>query len=341
MALKSLRIFISSPGDVAEERLIARRTIGRLDSQVGDLLQLEAVFWEHHPLLATSSFQEQLPNPSDTDIVISILWSRLGTVLPKHIRRPDGTTYASGTEFEFEDAMEGYRRAGKPQILVYRKTAKPDWSGDATVAASQLKQQQALEGFLAKWFANREDGSLKAAFHPFGSPADFEELLEAHLMRLIEEHLPSGVRIRASAPTWRRGSPFRGLQPFEAEHAPVFFGRTGAVASILLKLRRQADRGTAFVLTVSASGAGKSSLLRAGVLPLLLQPGVVGHASQWRHAIMRPSEGQGDLSLALTRALQSPSALPSLQDGDPSTLVERVRSALEHYKNSQPGLQES
>ena len=337
MALKTLTVFISSPGDVAEERLIARRTIGRLDSQVGDVLHLEAVFWEHHPLLATSSFQEQLPNPSDADIAISILWNRLGTVLPNHIRRPDGTTYASGTEFEFEDAMAGYRRAGKPQLLVYRKTAKPDWSSDATIAAGQLQQQQALERFLAKWFANSDDGSLKAAFHPFASPADFEELLEAHLVRLIEQHLPPGVRLRTSAPTWRSGSPFRGLQPFEAEHAPVFFGRTAAVASILLKLRRQADRGKAFVLTVSASGAGKSSLLRAGVLPLLLQPGVVGRASQWRHAIMRPSEGQGDLSLALTRALQSPGALPSLQEGDPSSLVERIRTALEHCKGTQPG----
>jgi tetratricopeptide (TPR) repeat protein len=337
MALKTLRIFISSPGDVAEERLIARRAIGRLDSQVGDLLHLEAVFWEHHPLLATSSFQEQLPNPSETDIVISILWSRLGTVLPKHIRRPDGTTYASGTEFEFEDAMEGHRRAGKPQLLVYRKTAKPDWSGDATVAASQLEQQQSLERFLTKWFANGDDGSLKAAFHPFATPADFEELLEAHLVRLVEQYLPAGVSIRASAPIWRNGSPFRGLQPFETEHAPVFFGRTAAVASILLKLRRQADRGKAFVLTVSASGAGKSSLLRAGVLPLLLQPGVVGRAGQWRHAIMRPSEGQGDLLLALTRALQSATALPSLQEGDRSTLVERVRTALEHCEATQPG----
>ncbi len=337
MALKTLRIFISSPGDVAEERLIARRVIGRLDSQMGDMLHLEAVFWEHHPLLASSSFQEQLPNPSETDIVLSIVWSRLGTVLPGHIRRPDGTTFASGTEFEFEDAMEGYRRTGKPQILVYRKTAQPVWSGDATVAASQLEQQQGLERFLGKWFANLADGSLKAAFHPFDSPADFEELLEAHLLRLLEQHLPPGVRARASAPTWRHGSPFRGLQPFEAEHAPVFFGRTAAVASILLKLRRQADRGKAFVLTVSASGAGKSSLLRAGVLPLLLQPGVVGRASQWRHAIMLPSEGQGDLTLALMRALQLPTALPSLHEGDPATLVERVRMALAHVSATESG----
>ena len=64
VALKTLRIFISSPGDVAEERLIARRVIGRLEAQVGDVLQVEAVFWEHEPLLATASFQEQLIRPS-------------------------------------------------------------------------------------------------------------------------------------------------------------------------------------------------------------------------------------------------------------------------------------
>ena len=60
----------------------------------------------------------------------------------------------------------------------------------------------------------------------------------------------------------------------------MFFGRTAAVASVLLKLRRQAERGKAFVLIVGMSGGGKSSLVRAGVLPLLLQPGVVGRRAQ-------------------------------------------------------------
>ena len=63
---------------------------------------------------------------------------------------------------------------------------------------------------------------------------------------------------------------------FEPEHAPVFFGRTGAVASVLMKLRLQAEARRAFVLVVGMSGGGKSSLIRAGVLPLLTQPGVVG-----------------------------------------------------------------
>ena len=329
MALKTLRIFISSPGDVAEERLIARRVIGRLDSQFGDIVGIEAVYWENRPLVATASFQEQLPNPSETDIVLTILWSRLGTILPNHIKRADGSHYASGTEFEFDDAVAGFRRSGEPEILVYRKTATLEFSGDAAVAAEQLKQKQSLDEFTSKWFAKATDGSLKAAFHAFASPADFEELVEAHLGRLVEQRLPPGVRLRATATSWRQGSPFRGLEPFGVEHTSVFFGRTAAVANVLLKLRRQMERGRAFVLVVSMSGGGKSSLVRAGVLPLLQQPGVVGTATLWLHAIVRPSEGQGNLLLALTRALTQPGALPSLASGNAQSLALRVTAAMQ------------
>ena len=136
MSLRTLRVFVSSPGDVAEERLIARRVIGRLEAQYGDALHLEPLFWEHEPLLATASFQEQMPRTSEADIAIVILWSRIGTALPGHIRRPDGSAYSSGTEFEFEDAVEGFRRRGKPEMLVYRKTAPPMWARYATPPVS-------------------------------------------------------------------------------------------------------------------------------------------------------------------------------------------------------------
>lgn len=329
MALKTLRIFISSPGDVAEERLIARRVIGRLDSQVGEVLRLEPVFWEHQPLVATATFQEQLLRPSDTDIVIAILWSRLGTVLPAHIRRADGSAYASGTEFEFEDAVEGFRRTGKPEIVAYRKTAQPALPVDTALLDEHLRQKHALDGFLARWFHNDADGSLKAAFHAFESPADFEDLLEAHLTRLIEPHLPPGARAHASAATWRHGSPFRGLEAFEPEHAQVYFGRTAAVAGVLMKLRQQAEQRKAFVLVVGMSGGGKSSLVRAGVLPLLLQPGVVGTAAQWRCAILRPSDGQGELMLALARALTQTGALPDVAWDAADVSADGVRRALD------------
>ena len=49
-------------------------------------------------------------------VVVSILWSRLGTRLPKGFTRADGSRYDSGTEYEFEDALEGFRRNGKPGV---------------------------------------------------------------------------------------------------------------------------------------------------------------------------------------------------------------------------------
>lgn len=342
MALSTLRIFLCSPGDVAEERLIARRVIGRLGARTGDAVHLEAVFWEHQPLVATASFQEQLVRPSETDIVVVILWSRLGTVLPSHLRRGDGSAYASGTEFEFEDAVEGFRLNGKPEIMAYRKTAQAALPLDSELLDDYLRQKHELDRFVARWFKNDADGSLKGAFHSFASPADFEELLEAHLSRLVEQRLPAGSGDRAAVAAWREGSPFRGLEPFEPQHAPVFFGRTAAVASVLMKLRQQAEQHKAFVLIVSMSGGGKSSLIRAGVLPLLLQPGVVGEAQMWRYAIMRPSDGQGDLGLALVRALAQATALPEIDAAEaagegappppiadaPAALVARVRQGL-------------
>ena len=279
--------------------------------------RLEPLFWEHEPLLATASFQEQMPRPSEADIAIVILWSRIGTALPGHIQRPDGSLYSSGTEFEFEDAIDGFRRNGKPELLVYRKTAAPAWPAEEELAAQRVAQKLALDRFITKWFVDRESGAFTAAFHSFESPADFEELLEAHLTRIIGRILGSMELARPATKPWHQGSPFRGLETFGPEHAPIFFGRTAAIASVLMKLRRQAERGTAFVLIMGMSGGGKSSLARAGVLPLMLHPGVLGRAREWRYAIFRPSEGHGDLASALVNALAQPSALPDLPGPTP------------------------
>ena len=313
----SLRIFVSSPGDVDEDRRIAAHVIERLRYEMSASVDLRPYFWEHEPLRATESFQEQIPLPSEADAVICILWSRLGTRLPSAVRRPDGSRYASGTEFEFEDAAAAYREKGTPELLVYRKTARPITEIDnEEQVLERLAQKKALEGFVERWFHDPE-GDLLAAFHSYETSARFEDVLEEHLRRLIEKRLrerPPVAAVSAPERTWWRGSPYRGLEVFGFDDSAIFCGRVGAVSEVLDTFRRRAAAGRPFVLLVGASGCGKSSLMRAGVLPALTCPGVIAGIGLWRRAVMQPSDAAADLIRGLAAALLAETALPELVD---------------------------
>ena len=122
--MKTLRIFISSPGDVGREREISQKLISRVEASFGGRVVLQPYYWEHEPMRATrGDFQDQIPEPETFDLVVCVLWSRLGSRLHpgKHCRE-DGTPYASGTEYEFESAIRGFAARGKPDLLVYRRT---------------------------------------------------------------------------------------------------------------------------------------------------------------------------------------------------------------------------
>src|SRR5207245_11107275 len=57
-------------------------------------------FWEYQRFSPELGYQDQIPNTSRFDLVISILWSRLGTKLNPRFRMPDGSEPRSGTEYE-------------------------------------------------------------------------------------------------------------------------------------------------------------------------------------------------------------------------------------------------
>lgn len=64
-------------------------------------------------------------------------------------------------------------------------------------------------------------------------------------------------------------SPYRGLKALEAEDAAVFFGREAPLIRALDTLRRMVEGGEQLFVILGASGAGKSSFLRAGLWPRL------------------------------------------------------------------------
>lgn len=322
MAPQHFRIFISSPSDVFAERERVERVITRLNGEFGGGL-LEAIRWERSYYTAAKTFQDQIALPSETDLVICILWKRLGFELPPEYVRPDGTT-PTGTEYEFEDAMAAARAKGTPDVLVYRKAAP------VLLNAEQVEleraQFEALKTFWARWFRT-ESGHFTAAYQSFDTTDQFETEVEDHIRQWLARH-----KVASAGVTWpieQRGSPFRGLQAFDAAHADVFFGRRRVVERARERLTDAARRGTPFLLVLGTSGSGKSSVARAGLLPRLTQPGAVPGVDVWRCCVMRPSEGDSPPH-ALARALYRPESLPELAEGDnpsPADFAQLLSSA--------------
>src|SRR5512143_3008497 len=101
------RVFLASPGDVADERALALKVLEQLqyDPLLRGRITVEAVAWDKPgagtPMLATMTPQEAikqgLPTPAACDIMIVIFWPQIGTPLPAEWKKPDGSGYLSGT----------------------------------------------------------------------------------------------------------------------------------------------------------------------------------------------------------------------------------------------------
>jgi hypothetical protein len=95
------------------------------------------------------------------------------------------------------------------------------------------------------------------------------------------------------------GRIYPGLRPFETEDALLFFGREEQTDELLRRLQ-----DTRFLAVVGMSGSGKSSLVRAGLLPALHRGHLTGAGSHWLVSVMRPGADPLEaLALALDETL--------------------------------------
>src|SRR5882724_13135893 len=79
-------------------------------------------------------------------------------------------------------------------------------------------------------------------------------------------------------------NPYPGLRPFETQESSLFFGRDQQVAELVTRLER-----SRLVAVVGVSGSGKSSLVRAGLIPALERTHLGGAGARWRIVVTRPA----------------------------------------------------
>jgi hypothetical protein len=97
-------------------------------------------------------------------------------------------------------------------------------------------------------------------------------------------HAIKGIPLGPESPIEPRNDicPYRGLQTFDEEHAEFFFGRDGDIQRLIEKLK-----ATRFLAVLGPSGSGKSSLVRAGLIPAL-RKGALPDSHIWTICVLMP-----------------------------------------------------
>ena len=364
--MKTIRVFVSSTGDVQKERHLADRLMRSIAAEFNlpvstsgsnfqrlaeeddarksepedqGALVLCPYCLDYQKSGMESDYPRGIPNTAEFDLVISILWSRLGALLAPTSRMPDGSAPRSGTEYEIGWALDhAGKNRGVPPLHVYRNCSEP---------TPPLKPKEEREAFGREWdsvqefFADWEkksEESFSGRCSNYRDLQEFEQLFRGHFRDFLGGQVgqETGQRLFSRKVRRWKSSPFRGLNVFDFEHAPIFHGRTKAIGEVLEAFEGQVRAQRPFVLVVGASGSGKSSLVRAGVLPLLTQPETIEGVGLWRWAVTRPGAGGsgGDCFDALAAALLEPPALPALQDPESRNAIRDLGSELREHSDS-------
>jgi WD40 repeat protein/DNA-binding SARP family transcriptional activator len=171
--------------------------------------------------------------------------------------------------------------------------------------AVRYAPSQASEGVPAEWLHDASDGlplrvhelagqwARREAARKVGVTAGRAAAGRAEL-RAMETELAGGVvdlqRAHEQVAMVRGDDdahvvcPFKGLASFEAADAEYFFGRENLIALLVARLV-----GAPMLAVVGPSGSGKSSVVRAGLLPALVG-GVLPDSEHWTQTVMRPGE---------------------------------------------------
>jgi WD40 repeat protein/serine/threonine protein kinase/class 3 adenylate cyclase len=138
----------------------------------------------------------------------------------------------------------------------------------------------------------------------------------------------ASTRRAALAAAGEPRNPYKGLRPFMEADADDFFGRDHLVGSLIGRLQEPAD-GSRFLAVVGPSGSGKSSVVRAGLVPAL-RSGALPGSDGWFYAEMMPgAHPMEELEAALIRtAVKPPRSLSSELERDDDGLTSALQRVL-------------
>jgi hypothetical protein len=198
--------------------------------------------------------------PSRCDVVVVLLWSRLGTPLPETCLKSNGERYWSGTEYEYLEAVGADQ---KPRVLLYRCLAPLEeaWrkSGVTETEAQREEQHARVERFFCSFKAN--DGSLTGSYQTYKTVAELAEIAKLQLREILQEKMLAHSRVDLGIARIFQTRTRAFLDEYlVSETGPVPFGGREVELERLDTWLRAPDTPPRMLVTAPA-GRGKSALL--------------------------------------------------------------------------------
>jgi WD40 repeat protein len=181
--IRILRIFVSSPSDVAAERQLLQKVINHLNTIafINEQVILQLYAYEHNVPPSTGKAPQKIvdhymPTPDQVDIFVCLFWNRMGTPF-----YDDATSqhYLSGTEYEFTVAYQASIQTQKPAILLYRCIRSTD---SRNIDPTQFANMRA---FFDRFSGDAPD--FKGLYKSYSDLDELERLLFHDLSVIIRE----------------------------------------------------------------------------------------------------------------------------------------------------------
>jgi formylglycine-generating enzyme required for sulfatase activity len=185
-----------------------------------------------------------LPSLGDFELVVIVAWHNLG----------DAGLNMRNLQREAQDLAE-HDQAAHHSPLVYRREGEP------RLAISDAQRDGIAQYEQVKVFfqdLEPDNGPLYTNY----SKKDFSAIFEIDFWRVIKHFVErrQGANNTHSRPF---ENPYLGLRHYDENDAALFFGRAKEIEHLCDRFASGRDR---FIAVVGASGSGKSSLVRAGLL---------------------------------------------------------------------------
>ncbi|WP_193212643.1 ATP-binding protein [Luteolibacter marinus] len=270
--MQALTLFVTTPGDVHDERPAVGRVVEALQRRYRSIVRLEVLGPR------STAVEEGRIGADDCDLVVAVLGSEF---------RPQED---AGIERLLESALASRTTELGQRALVYRRQAPP----------ARSDKGKAFEAFCRRVFSGKT-GAVPTFFDDAGDLAErFEQDLRAILVQRFGESETEPLE----------GLPFPDGRAFDYDDAARYFGRDRPLAEALGQLKSQHAAGQPFLLVYGDPAAGKSSMLRAGLAPRLTADGFMPDVGAWCGLTVPAVDGERAPLETLAQAICE--ALPEL-----------------------------